>query len=198
MSSQDLEFDSYKKDYIDYCYSLKRKSKGVTKSNRLGWQSHSDLYKDEENPLIRRLFRQVVNTLRGDGARPSFYNEEFFKKNNYNIQMNALWVSINPRYATNIQHVHSPDAVAGVFYIKTSKNCGDLVFPNEADGRNPKLYDILNNELKEKWNMHPTYTYAPKEGRMILFDGALPHFVDPNLSRADRISMSFNLNFINN
>ena len=43
------------------------------------------------------------------------------------------------------------------------------------------------------YNHFPAYTISPTEGTILLFPASIYHSVDPNQSRQDRISASFNL-----
>ena len=102
-----------------------------------------------------------------------------------------MWININRKKDFNIPHIHPNSSISGVFYVKVSQNFGDIVFEN------PFLENIsycweqeilnYNNYTSPKWNV------KPKENKLLLFPSFLRHYVKPNLTNEDRISISFNL-----
>ena len=102
-----------------------------------------------------------------------------------------MWININRKKDFNIPHIHPNSSISGVFYVKVSENFGDIVFEN------PFLENIsycweqeilnYNNYTSCKWNV------KPEENKLLLFPSFLRHYVKPNMSKDDRICMSFNL-----
>ena len=68
-------------------------------------------------------------------------------------------------------HTHSPYKWAGVLYIQTPENSGEIEFRRMGE------FDV----------------FQPQVGDFILFPGNLAHRVHPNLSDDYRISVAFNL-----
>ena len=85
---------------------------------------------------------------------------------------------------------HPFSKLSGVFYVKIPKNSGDLIFVNETEI--PCFIDHnniteFNNYNSFKWSI------KPEENVLYLFPSWLGHYVNPNLSKEKRISISFNL-----
>lgn len=178
---KDKNFYDYKNDFIKYCYFLKKETKGVIKSNSLGWHSDDQIHLREDFVFLSKITNIIELTIKD------------FHLKSCSISLNSLWVNINPKWAYNKRHIHPNNHLSGVFYIKVPKNSGNLVFVNDNMQIN-QLHEFINDDVNKTIKSYPSYEYEPEEGRMFIFDSMLPHYVEQNLSREDRISVSFNLN----
>ena len=84
------------------------------------------------------------------------------------------WININKKTHFNVPHNHPCCIFSGVFYIKTPYNSGNFAFY-----RNIHVYKS-------------TELIKPEENMLILFPSHFDHYVEPNNSNQDRISISFN------
>ena len=82
----------------------------------------------------------------------------------------------------NLPHTHPGCFLASAFYLKTSKNCGNYF----AIGSNSSIDSLFEGDSQ-------IISYAPVEGEMIFFPASVVHMVGPNMSDADRLSISFNI-----
>lgn len=95
------------------------------------------------------------------------------------IQDLGMWGNINGKGDFNIVHNHTEtdlDVISGVFYLKCDNNSGPIGFYH------PNFF-----------NYH--FKHDPSEKDLILFPGYMPHYVFPNNSDDDRISIAFNFRF---
>ena len=109
---------------------------------------------------------------------------------NQNFKLANMWININKYKDFNKSHLHLYSSISGVFYVKCPKNCGDIVLQNNALDflycwdPNVKTY---NSYTSSEW-------FIPCENNLLLlFPSYLKHYVQPNLSKEDRISLSFNI-----
>ena len=74
--------------------------------------------------------------------------------------------------------------------LSISKNSGSIVFLN-------KDLDTFYQDSVKNYNEHnsSTWTIEPKENQCVLFPSYLKHYVEPNLNKKERISISFNYGF---
>lgn len=83
-------------------------------------------------------------------------------------------------------HNHGFTDISGVYYYKTSGDDGDILF----NSPNPFL-----DTSKCFFNIQPSWTHKPVEGKILLFPGWLRHGVATNETDNTRISISFNIYF---
>ena len=169
-------------DLYQYCIEYEKNNKSNNKSGVGSFQSKSlDL-----NNLI-------VNTL----ANSFLEHVNFISNNNYKIKnklyLDNFWFNINRFKDFNLEHIHPNSILSGVYYVKTPKNSGNLIFKNN---NNSNFY-LEQNDLIEFNTLNcATYFLPPQENCLHIFPSWLPHYVEPNLSEEERISFSFNTQII--
>jgi uncharacterized protein (TIGR02466 family) len=91
--------------------------------------------------------------------------------------------------AANTVHTHPHSFLSGVYYVAAPDGCGRIFFqdPRPAAAHRPPAY-----EAHTPWTFQQVQ-YEPRPGRLLLFPAWLPHGVEPNLSDADRVAISFNV-----
>tara|TARA_R110002020_G_scaffold147984_3_gene323704 strand:- start:1528 stop:2130 length:603 start_codon:yes stop_codon:yes gene_type:complete len=161
-----------------------KKDKGVSKTNRGGWHSSTEMgRKAEYKPLIQELVKMQEFIIREEG-----YTHGTFLGN--------MWANINYPGSFNRTHMHPNSNWSGVYYIKVPDNSGLLHLEDPRHGSNmifPKQLglDKMPTRLWRQTN------YTPIEGRLLMFPAFLAHHVDVNDSKKKgekgwRVSVSFN------
>ena len=175
-------FDEIQNQLFDYVYQFKDKNpEGVKFSNYGGWQSpHFDISNDDD-----LLHSFLINCL------SNFPN--IHKSINFNIDS---WININQPGDYNDKHDHPNCNLAGVFWIKCPKDCGNIVFTSPCSFVNHQEVISYEDRFKDQYNFFHSYYFTPTEGRMLVFPSHLLHKVDENKSTEDRISVSFNITLI--
>jgi len=180
LATEKLDVDL--KQLEDYCYQLESLSKGREKSNVGGWQSE-DL--NQSDPIINSLAKQLILS-----ASPLIEYSQF----KGNIGISNIWININRKHCYNRTHNHPNSLISGTFYIKVPENSGNIIFENP----NECLRYCLTPELKGYNEINSIdWTYKPQPGTVLYFPGYLKHFVEPNNTTEDRISLAFNIALIN-
>ncbi|CAN0371049.1 unnamed protein product [Phaeothamnion confervicola] len=162
--------------------SLMAEQKGVERTNFGGWQSDDDLYKYREFAwLIQRIMAL------GNELAPEFSPKAVFDDG-------ILWANVNRRGDFNAMHTH-PDAIlSGAVYLKVdSPEQGVIQFQDAREGSPTshwRCYTKLNGvtPLTEQ-----TITVTPQEGDILFFPGWLKHWVTPNQTDQERVSVAFNI-----
>ena len=155
-----------------------QQDQGVKKTNVTGWHSQTDMHtKPEYKPLVDQLFL----------AMKEIWKEEWLDRE---PRLGNMWANINYKDGYNKPHVHPNTLFSGVYYIKTSPNCGKLVCNDPRPGIQTVMpARIKGTPPKDLWReVH----LDPIEGRIIIFPAWLWHGVEPNQSNDIRISVSFN------
>ena len=172
-------FNEIQDELIDYAYELRKKDpKGVSISNRGGWQSSGFEVKDENDKLHNFLF----NCING------------FPHINYKVNfLIYAWININKPGNYNTKHLHPTNDLSGVLWIKAPQNSGDIVFESPYEFQAYQEIDSYVDEFRNSFNIDHSYYFTPTDGRMLIFPSHLMHEVEENLSNEDRISVSFNI-----
>jgi len=165
---------------IKYSYKLKKKDLGKQISNVGGWQSN-DL-QGVHKPL-NELFEDIEH-----------YGNEYGKLLGLKLplKIDNIWININEYKDFNLEHFHGNSLISGVYYVKVQKKSGNIVFSNPS-------IDIMQQDWNKytinehNTNNSPKWVMPSKTNTLYLFPNYLKHFVQPNFSNSDRISISFNL-----
>lgn len=161
---------------VKYCRDLQRKDIGCTVSNRGGWQSTPIT---KVNVANKKLLNIISNRVK---ALHNHFSLE-------NIFFDSYWVNINKRGDYNAPHDHAKSFYSAVFYAAAPMNSGNLIFmhpiPFFANYMQAKKYNYFTSN---EW------VVTPKTGLLIIFPSYLSHYVEPNTSPKDRISLAFNFN----
>lgn len=159
-----------------YCERLSEHLPNRDKSNFLGWQSPDTMHEDNMfAPLCEHILR-VANT----EVLP-----EFTQFGDAPFSMESMWVNINYPGAFNMGHVHGAE-LSGVFYV-------DVPAPVVDAGRIVLVDPRPRVNMSEKRIRTLNYPIDPAPGACILFPSWLEHYVEPNKTSCNRISISFNL-----
>ena len=159
------------------CLSLQKNNQNIIKSNKGGHQYHFD----------KNVLSSLTNQIEKE-ANIFVKNLNLIK----DVYIQNIWLNVNKHKDMNMPHIHPKSICSGVFYVEVFKNSGDLVFENPND-----LQLFLEDSVKE-YNIYNSciWRLKPLNNNLVLFPSWMKHYVDMNLSNKDRISISFNLNFI--
>lgn len=160
---------------VKEAYSLKDSSEGIIVSNRNGW--HSEI--QEEGSQVGELssLEMCVRT----------FCEAIAAEEGFGVSIKDLywWVNINGNGGYNRPHNHPKTELSAVFYAKTPENCGELTLARTDSSTYGYLYNKIENGRE--------ILITPRKGELHVFPGHLWHWVEPNLSGEDRISITFNV-----
>lgn len=155
-------------DYIEYIQELAQTEPSTKKSNSGGWQSRDTLHQDA-------IFREFVK-----GTITNLYSNILKEYTDTPHHVISMWANINQTGNFNYHHTHE-GTLSGVFYLQVPKNSGRLIFTTPAIRSEQHL--IRNSN----------YPVDPQPLACIIFPSWLEHYVEPNHSTEDRISISFNI-----
>jgi uncharacterized protein (TIGR02466 family) len=169
---------------LKLCYDLhKDDSNGRTLSNQGGWQSHD--FDPAHHPELADLHKKILNQAENCVRDYGYSEDECI------LSVGNMWVNINGEHHTNSVHIHDNAFVSGVFYVKAEPGQGSINLY--------KCYsqDYIVASQARVNNYTPisasAISFQPKVGKLIMFPGYLPHGVDRNGTKNDRISISFNV-----
>ena len=174
------EHEQLNRQLLNLIYQLKTIDPGYTASNVLGWHSQANLFEIQE----LQQFKQTIDDAIAQVAQTMGYG-------GVKILPANCWANVSPKHASNKIHDHANCLLSGVYYVKTPKDCGNIMF---YDPRDAKTF------YKPKVTSFTAYSadavaHAAEAGVLLIFPSWLKHGVEPNLSEDDRVSISFNYVF---
>lgn len=137
---------------------------------------------DEDIILSKNLF-SLSDAI--DNCLKEYCKEIDFKIINYSRKSWILKIK-NGHFAHS--HNHAPTDISGVYYYQTTGNDGHFFFES------PNTYFETSKCFRKKYGQR--FLQQPEVGKIILFPGWLRHGVFLNSSNDERISISFNINFV--
>lgn len=171
------DFNLIKSDLIKWIYEYQKTSPGVKASNFGGWQSESNFYKDKSFKLFyNNLMESIKSSLP--------YKKRFTLQN--------MWININRTGHRNEFHNHPGAMLSGVFWVQSNPDSGNIVLQSPFLYTQESLF-FYKHETLNHLHYNSYFSIVPKEGTAIIFPSELYHYVQPNQSPQDRISISFNL-----
>ena len=162
---------TFNEDMIGSIQGMIDKDKGVTKSNRGGWQSELLPPNGELEPLSAEI-------------------SEFCKSINLGINeivIPQMWINVNKKNDWNTIHSHGQYNLSGTYYVKVPSDSGQIVF------RDPRPVALTNSFMVNRFDKGEFRKVKPIEGLLILFPSYLELFVEPSNADEDRISISFDV-----
>lgn len=166
---------------IAYGYGLKDLSVGTINSNVGAWQSDS---LDLINYEVAKLADTIKEHVEKVAECWKLKNDKTY------VSIDNLWININPKCGFNRPHVHPGATFSGVYYVKCKTNGSGIVFQHPATN----FQYHINPDTLIEYNefVSATARYTPNEGDLYIFPAYLVHYVEPNRSNDDRISIAFN------
>jgi uncharacterized protein (TIGR02466 family) len=161
---------------------LQNKSEGRQYSNRGGWQSEDVV----DDPNMSTFISKVED--KSESLR-KYINY----KSNIRLKVEGIWININHPYCYNSIHTHPGSYMSGVYYVKAPKKSGDLIF------KHPSVLQALyipNDIIEHNEATCSKWFVEPEESKILFFPSWVEHEVGQNLSEEDRISIAFNLIFV--
>lgn len=167
----------------NYIYALKESdNNGLQISNKGGW--HSPYFEISKNKILIQFLEKIRNYLFDIISKEYGWKYDLPK-----IKIDGMWAIVNKEGSFNIKHNHPNCYLSAAYYVKAKTNCGKIKFFDPKEQKNiryPKVekFTELSAEMIK---------FEPKEGTLLIFPSYLYHSVDENLSKEDRIVISFNV-----
>jgi uncharacterized protein (TIGR02466 family) len=158
-----------------FAYDRKNTDNGVQISNYGGWQSSAIKQGDNEafDQLVQTINKEI-NVCAEQAELPA-------------LGIQNIWMNVNTPGSYNHLHNHAGSVLSGVYYVKATPEQGNLFFERSDNAE----YFLPPVEKANYFNSTAT-TYKAITDAIYIFPGWMKHSVQPNLTKEDRISISFN------
>lgn len=158
---------------------------GVTKSNRKGWHSRMDLFERPEPAqaqLGKMLLQMMAQATRQVAPDADLTEVELVAEG---------WINVNPSRAYNAPHDHLGAFWSGSYYVSV---------PEGGDGHAGAIEFLSPHKPLPGLSFKAPITadkmhFRPKPGTVLIFPATLVHWVHPNESKHERVTIAFNSYF---
>lgn len=109
------------------------------------------------------------------------------------LKMSSCWINIMPTDVIHTMHIHPLSVISGTYYVQTPKHCSSIKFED------PRLESFMASPPRKhnaKIHNQRYYSLEPKEGHIVLFESWTRHEVPKNDAKQERISISFNYDWV--
>jgi uncharacterized protein (TIGR02466 family) len=158
--------------------NLKKNDIGRSISNVGGWQSNDLNINNLGNyPTLYQLAKEMIKAT-NEVVQTMEIAEE--------VSISNFWCNVNKNKDFNLPHSHPQTIFSGVYYVKVPENSGDLIFERPDN----QQYFFVPKKYSEY--TFQKYILVPQEGVAVFFPAYLDHYVQPNTTNEERISVAFN------
>ncbi|MCZ8182969.1 MAG: TIGR02466 family protein [Beijerinckiaceae bacterium] len=109
------------------------------------------------------------------------------------LAMDSFWVNILPEGGFHAAHIHPHSVISGTFYVAVPKGASALRL---EDPRHAMMMAAPPRKAKAALENRAFVSIEPKPGTLLLWESWLRHDVPMNRSAEERISVSFNYNWV--
>lgn len=164
-------------------------SPGLERSNWHGWHSEDDFFMRPE-PGCQALRQHIVEAVQlcTRNVSPEF---DF---PNHSIQGEG-WINVLGRGGLNTPHDHPAWVWSGCYYVNVPD--GDQALSGCIEFFDTRT-NIRTLSVEGASCFASKFAMKPKAGMLLIFPSYLRHWVYPNDSDTDRVTIAFNLRFIRN
>lgn len=170
--------DADNKKISEEIYDIKNNLNNRNYSNVGGWQSEDiDIFDNFfEKTELRSLTKKIIFNVQQVYDLWNIRNP---------AKLSNMWCNINGYKDFNVSHFHAKSLFSVSYYVKCNENSGDIIFNRP---------DSLEHYIDKTTSFHTFthYSYPPLEGMFVIFPSNVPHYVMPNMTNEDRISIAFN------
>ena len=165
---------------------MRAASQGVSKSNRGGWHSKGNLFDETAAPIVR--LREAAEAAILDTTR-----KVTTKVDPAELRLKLFaWMNINPPGGFNAPHTHPGAHWSGVYYLSQ---------PEIEEGTSGMIEFLDPRSDLPHWRIlnAPAFRIKkrirPAPGEIVVFPSYLVHWVYPNDSAEERVTVAFNATF---
>lgn len=188
---------TYLKDLIEEIYK-------ISENDQEGHQwSHKNYYKGytsygscnsgyDRLYLFSSTFLDIKNKL--DKHVYKFAKHLELNVNSKELEISKLWINIMPNSVIHTGHIHPLSVISGTFYVDIPEKATPAL--KFEDPRFQMMMAVPPKKEKLKKENLNFYNFIPKAGQVVLFESWLRHEVCQNTTNKNRISISFNYDWV--
>lgn len=153
-----------------------------------GYTSYASL---DDLPWRFPAFKALAKAI--DGHVTAFAKLLEFDLGGGKLKMDSLWVNVLPEGGAHAAHIHPHSVISGTFYVAIPKGASALRL---EDPRHAMMMAAPPKKPKAARENRQFVSIEPQPGTLLLWESWLRHDVPINRASDDRISVSFNYNWV--
>jgi uncharacterized protein (TIGR02466 family) len=109
------------------------------------------------------------------------------------LAMSSFWINIMGKHAHHSFHLHPLSAISGTYYLSVPRDSGSFKIED------PRISSFMGSPPRKSGCRKENRRYIDiscKPGEVLLFESWLKHEVPANRSEEDRVSVSFNYDWV--
>jgi len=137
------------------------------------------------------IFKELVDIL--DKHVNAYIEDLQYDLDGKLVKLDSMWINILPEGGIHTAHIHPHSVISGTTYIKMPANTSAIKFED------PRLVMMMAapTRLVDARQELQSFVYVkPEVGDILLWESWLRHEVPMNMAEEDRISVSFNYNWV--
>lgn len=137
------------------------------------------------------IFEDLVQLL--DKHVAAFVKDLEFDLDGKTLKLDSLWINILPPGGVHTSHIHPHSVISGTTYVAMPEDASALKL---EDPRLPMMMAAPGRTSDARSELRSFVYIAPKVGEVLLWESWLRHEVPLNMADEERISVSFNYNWV--
>jgi uncharacterized protein (TIGR02466 family) len=184
--------DAFARSLLDDCHKIRAHDRAGQRWCRKNYPAGYTSYGTMTN------LHQTFSTFIDLEAKIRRHVNRFARRLDMNLQgarlaMTDCWVNVMSRHAVHSLHLHPLAVVSGTYYVATPPGSSRLRF---EDPRLDKLMGAPPKRDPCRPENRQQVSYEVAAGKLILFESWLRHEVASNPTRGERVSISFNYDWV--
>jgi len=184
--------EAFARALLDDCHKIRAHDRAGQRWCRKNYPAGYTSYGTMTN--LHRTFSTFIDL----EAKIRRHVNRFARRLDMNLQgarlaMTDCWVNVMSRHAVHSLHLHPLAVVSGTYYVATPPGSSRLRF---EDPRLDKLMGAPPKRDPCRPENQQQVSYEVAAGKLILFESWLRHEVASNPTRGERVSISFNYDWI--
>lgn len=106
------------------------------------------------------------------------------------LRISSMWANVMPQGAHHSFHLHPHSVISGTYYLQVPKGSSSLQLEDPRLSRRMAAPPLLEKTIQNH------YSLSPQPGDLVLFESWLRHQVPTQKVKQERISISFNYDWI--
>jgi uncharacterized protein (TIGR02466 family) len=109
------------------------------------------------------------------------------------LQMRSCWINIMPKGVAHSMHIHPLSVLSGTYYVQVPKDGAAIKFED------PRMVGFMASPPRKANAQERNQRFVsvkPQAGSLVLFESWMRHEVPQHLSETERISVSFNYDWV--